>query len=352
VQTSLRLLLIASLTAVLLAGPPVAVGAISDPATGATRAAGRAAPALLAHAEASSGDEAGSTAEPPSGWHHFVRWVGHFHPPITAFPIGLTLSAAAAEALFLLGRKPWLEGAARFCVLLAGLAAAVTAPLGWAFAVGHGRSWVLETHRWLGTIGAVWLVVLLVISEVSRRRPGGWRTLYRAGLFLAVPAVGATGFFGGAMVYGLHAYDWNRASAGMKSSDDADHSTEAPAPTTHPSAAGHVKTIDMTDDMNFRPDAVTIAVGETLQWKNTSGDEHTVTFDPKLASDPKDISLPPGAAPFASGKIKPGGTFEHTFTVAGTYKYVCVPHEDAGMTGQIVVTPPSQSHPRPTPSRR
>lgn len=60
--------------------------------------------------------------------------------------------------------------------------------------------------------------------------------------------------------------------------------------------------------------------------------------DHAAASDPKDVSLPPGAAPFNSGKVRPGGSFEHRFDIPGIYKYVCVPHEQMGMSGQLTVT--------------
>jgi plastocyanin len=56
--------------------------------------------------------------------------------------------------------------------------------------------------------------------------------------------------------------------------------------------------------------------------------------------------LPAGAVAFDSGKIQPGGSFTHQFTVPGTYKYVCLPHEDAGMTAQIVVTPVNSASPK------
>ncbi|HSU69426.1 MAG TPA: plastocyanin/azurin family copper-binding protein [Tepidisphaeraceae bacterium] len=305
---------------------------------------------VLAHAEGSGGSQkAGGDSDhdsgpPRSGWRHFVWWVGHFHPAMTVFPIGLLIAAAIAELFQIVTKAPWLDAAARFCVIVAALAAAITAPLGWAFAQGHGHSWVLETHRWLGTFGAVWLLLLLVVSETARRRGGGWRGLYRAGLFLAVPAVGAIGFFGGAMVYGLHEYDWQP----HVSADSSNGKSEG-APSTTPGSSGATPavTIEMTDDMSFRPANVTAASGATIRWRNSSTDEHTVTGDPKHASDPKDVSLPPGAEPFYSGKIKPGGTFEHKFTVPGTYKYVCVPHEDAGMAGQIVITaaPADSSNP-------
>src|SRR5690348_9278065 len=73
-------------------------------------------PAILAH----EGEGAGSQAESHSdnhaqadGWHHFVRWVGHFHPPMTAFPIAMLLSAALAELLLIISGRDWLAGASR-----------------------------------------------------------------------------------------------------------------------------------------------------------------------------------------------------------------------------------------------
>jgi len=145
-----------------------------------------------------------------NGWNHFVRWVGHFHPPLTAFPIAMLLGAALAELLRLLSEAVWLDGASRWCVILGGIGASVTAPLGWAFAVEQGSSWVLETHRWLGTAAACGALVILFLSEMGRRpNRAGWLAAFRIVLFLAVPLVLATGFFGGAMVYGLHAYNWS-----------------------------------------------------------------------------------------------------------------------------------------------
>jgi plastocyanin len=36
--------------------------------------------------------------------------------------------------------------------------------------------------------------------------------------------------------------------------------------------------------------------------------------------------------------MKPGMTFDYTFTVPGTYKYLCLPHEKDGMIGYIMVS--------------
>lgn len=96
--------------------------------------------------------------------------------------------------------------------------------------------------------------------------------------------------------------------------------------------------VKMTDQMAFEPKAVQIKAGQTVVWKNTSTVMHTVTADPKLADDPNNVKLPPGAKPFDSGEIGPGGTFSHKFTVPGTYAYVCLPHGYGGMAGTVEVT--------------
>lgn len=316
----------------------VSVGAASRVATGDARphAAGDAAelkPAfLLAHEGADMGaggsgqDQAGETqAQPP----HFVRWIGHFHPAMTVFPIGMLLGAALAELFLLITGAGWLSGASRWCVIVGAMGAAITAPLGWAFAAGHGESSLLETHRWLGTSAGAGALVILFLSEMRHRKgSNGWRTLFRTVLFLAVPLVMATGYFGGAMVYGVHAYEWN--PPGGQSANGADGAT------TRPSEAG-VTTVTMTDDDMFKPATVTIAAGTTVRWVNSSKDEHTVTNDARVANTAGDVSIPSGAKAFNSGKIKPGGTFEQKFTIPGTYKYVCEPHQEMNMKGTIVV---------------
>lgn len=190
--------------------------AASDPASkkAATKPTGTARPA--SHGEAESGDSAGR-ADPQrrteSGWRHFVRWAGHFHPPLTAFPIAMLLGAALAEALRLLGGGTWLEGGSRWCVIVGTLGAVVASSLGWAFATEHAGSRLLEVHRWLGTAAGCGAVVIMVLSELARRRGRPWLALFRSVLFLAVPLVVATGYFGGAMVYGTHQYQWTATKA-------------------------------------------------------------------------------------------------------------------------------------------
>jgi len=101
--------------------------------------------------------------------------------------------------------------------------------------------------------------------------------------------------------------------------------------TTAPAA-----TVEMTNSLNFNPDTVVIQTGETVQWKNTSLLVHTVTGDPSQETMEISATLPEGARPFDSGNLDPNETYEHTFTVPGTYGYFCIPHE-AAMRGIVIV---------------
>lgn len=89
----------------------------------------------------------------------------------------------------------------------------------------------------------------------------------------------------------------------------------------------------------FAPATIRIEQGQTIQWRNTSVLTHTVTADPDLAADPAHVELPAGAQPFHSGDIAAGEVWQRRFTVPGTYRYVCLPHEQIGMRGTIVVDP-------------
>lgn len=98
-------------------------------------------------------------------------------------------------------------------------------------------------------------------------------------------------------------------------------------------------TVRMTNQLRFQPERITVQQGDTVEWRNPSDYVHTVTANSELAADAAHVQLPQQAEPFHSGNIRPGGTFRHTFEQPGTYQYVCLPHEDQGMIGTVIVEP-------------
>ena len=103
-------------------------------------------------------------------------------------------------------------------------------------------------------------------------------------------------------------------------------------------AAGNPIVIKMSDRAPFyMPEKVSIKVGDSVDWVNEGQTVHSVSTTAANAQNPKDTSMPKGAVAFDSGFIPPGGDYSYTFTVPGTYRYFCLPHEKAGMVGVIVV---------------
>ncbi|MHB9285695.1 plastocyanin/azurin family copper-binding protein [Halobacteriales archaeon Cl-PHB] len=100
----------------------------------------------------------------------------------------------------------------------------------------------------------------------------------------------------------------------------------------------------------FKPDVITVTAGETVVWKNTSKQGHTVTAYEDRIPDEADYFASGGFASQAAaeeawrnaagGRLDTNGdTYEHTFEVPGTYSYYCIPHESRGMVGTVEVEP-------------
>lgn len=104
-----------------------------------------------------------------------------------------------------------------------------------------------------------------------------------------------------------------------------------------PAEAQPAAVVEMTNDLTFAPETVTVQAGETVLWRNTSDLMHTVTADPEAATDPSHVNIPEGGEPFNSGNLQPGQTFRHTFETAGRWQYFCIPHEAAGMIAEVIV---------------
>jgi len=107
--------------------------------------------------------------------------------------------------------KPAFDAISRYCIWFGTLTAVMAGALGWC--AGGFRltdaSWVLMTHRWLGTSTAACAGLVLLLSEASRS-PDRRRTRmsFRVALLVVAVLVSATGYFGGAVVFGLNHYTW------------------------------------------------------------------------------------------------------------------------------------------------
>jgi len=269
--------------------------------------------------------------EQPGFFANLIRWLGNFHPLTVHFPIALLFVAALAEVLWAVLEKSGFRFAARFCLWLGALGAVTSATLGW-FLAGFqltDPTWIRTTHRWLGTSLAVWGILTLVLSEANERRNSvPLERTFWATLFLGVALVGTTGFFGGAMVYGLGHYRWPGDGVGAEKTKSEKLVETKPA-----------VVVEMNDEFKFDPEKVTIVVGESVMWKGVGNYPHTVTADPDKAADSNNVRLPEGAPTFDSGRVQPGETFTYTFEVPGSYRYFCIPHELSGMVGEVTVKP-------------
>ena len=100
---------------------------------------------------------------------------------------------------------------------------------------------------------------------------------------------------------------------------------------------GANQVVEMNDQLKFDPETITIKVGDSVTWTTVGAAPHTSTGDPSKAANAANVSLPDGAEPWDSGMVSQGGEFTYTFQVPGEYKYICIPHELAGMLGTVVV---------------
>ena len=89
-----------------------------------------------------------------------------------------------------------------------------------------------------------------------------------------------------------------------------------------------VQIVEKSERYSFAPKSMTVALGDTVTWTNTSDVAHTVTADD---------------GSFASPDVPEHGTYHQTFSTAGTIAYHCTIH--TYMTGTIVVLAAGQTLP-------
>jgi plastocyanin len=87
----------------------------------------------------------------------------------------------------------------------------------------------------------------------------------------------------------------------------------------------------------FDPIGVLIQPGQTVRWISSDpANSHTATaYHPK--NDSHSLRIPKEAPPWNSDYLLPNQKFEIRLTVDGVYDYFCIPHEQAGMVGRIIV---------------
>jgi plastocyanin len=91
----------------------------------------------------------------------------------------------------------------------------------------------------------------------------------------------------------------------------------SPKPKAHASASASVN----AGDFFFSPASVTIAVGDTVTWRNTGEAPHNATGN---------------GGSFSTGTINPGGSGSHTFNSAGTFSYICTIHPQMKGTVRVL----------------
>ena len=100
-------------------------------------------------------------------------------------------------------------------------------------------------------------------------------------------------------------------------------------------------TVKLAEGQRFDPESLEVAVGTTVRFVNDSAEGHTVTaYDgaPQYFASGRFESEDEARDNLADGMIGQESSYEVTFDEPGTYDYFCIPHEQQGMRGTIVVT--------------
>jgi len=110
--------------------------------------------------------------------------------------------------------------------------------------------------------------------------------------------------------------------------------SEAPADGAALTSRDGLVVVEMTDDMDFMPGVMTVAVGDTIVFVNRGDLPHTTT----ARSDFLPLEgLPPTAESWDSGLMDGGEEFRIVVHARGEYRYVCTLHQAAGMIAQFRV---------------
>ncbi len=160
------------------------------------------------HPEAEASEAAPAHPYPPEGVPRPLAWLGKFHPLVVHFPIAMLIAAALSELVLMRTGHELFFHSTRFAVWVGSLGAVTAAVLGWFFAGFRiaDAEWLMTTHRWFGSSASALALVVLWLCERAYRKSE--RQAFRLALFPLAAGVAMTGFFGGALIYGIDHYAW------------------------------------------------------------------------------------------------------------------------------------------------
>jgi plastocyanin len=101
--------------------------------------------------------------------------------------------------------------------------------------------------------------------------------------------------------------------------------------------------VELTGDRQYEPREITIRTGETVTWSHESSEAHSVTAYQSSIRKGMDYFSSSGHGSEEEARadvgtlMTTGDTFSVRFDRPGTFRYFCIPHEDQGMRGTIVV---------------
>ena len=130
--------------------------------------------------------------------------IGRLHPLLIHFPIGLVITAVAAESAEMMTSNRLWRIVAVANVRAGALFALVAAVAGWRMAVQLGieETPLLEWHRWCGTLAAGLTLAAALATFVRAERSWVAASCYRVALFGAGALVAVAAHFGGLLVWG------------------------------------------------------------------------------------------------------------------------------------------------------
>jgi plastocyanin len=93
----------------------------------------------------------------------------------------------------------------------------------------------------------------------------------------------------------------------------------------------------MIEQYAYSPAALTVEQGDTVTWTNHDSVQH-------------DVLVTSGPATFQSPMLGQGQSWSHTFTVAGSYSYICSVHPD--MRGSVTARAKATAAPKPAQTKK